>query len=133
MQPVDAWCLPRLSRTMLGAVAAAALLTAWAGTASAQAPESPGTARTSPGDPGAVKPSAEPVLYTAAWCTYCAQARAYLARAGIRYRELDVDSPEGKTAFAAAGGGGVPLLVVEDDQLRGYTELAYDYFFARHR
>lgn len=72
-------------------------------------------------------------LYTASWCPHCQQARAYLVRARIKFTEVDIESPAGKPAFAAVGGGGVPLLVVDGDPLRGFTELAYDFFFARHR
>jgi glutaredoxin len=86
---------------------------------------------------GAAKPAAaakdRPVLFAASWCGYCRQARAYLARAGIRHEDIDIDTPQGKAAFAAAGGGGVPLLVMRGETLRGYSELAYDSLFARQR
>jgi glutaredoxin len=85
------------------------------------------------GDDASRAASGEVVLFGAAWCGFCPQARAYLARSGIPYRYVDIDTPAGKQAFAAAGGGGVPLLVAHGEQLRGFTELAYDYFFARHQ
>lgn len=81
----------------------------------------------------ATAPGSGVVLYTASWCAYCRQARAYLARSRIRYEEVDIESPSGKVRFAAVGGGGVPLLVSKGEQLRGYTELAYDFFFARQQ
>ena len=82
----------------------------------------------------AATPTASTVLYAAAWCGYCRQARAYLAKAGIKYQEIDIDTPSGKAAFASvSGAGGVPLLVVKGEQLRGYSELAYDNLFARHK
>lgn len=83
----------------------------------------------------AVSQPAGPVitLYSAAWCAHCRLARAYLTRARIRFTEIDIETPAGKTAFAAAGGGGVPLLVVNGEPLRGFTELAYDFFLARHQ
>lgn len=71
-----------------------------------------------------------PVLYGASWCGTCRLARAYLQRTGVEYRYIDIDSAEGKPAFAAAGGGSVPLLVWRGKPLRGYSELAYDFFFA---
>jgi glutaredoxin len=79
-------------------------------------------------------PAADVVLYAAAWCGWCLQARAYLTRARIAHRDIDIDTPEGKRAFAAAGGGGVPLIVIKGQPpLRGYSELAYDGLFANHR
>lgn len=97
----------------------------------------PPKAASGPGDRGPAAPSAPPraaaVLFTAAWCPHCRQAKAYLERTGVTYEEVDVDTPAGKARLAALGGGGVPLLVFRGEPLRGYTELAYDYFFARHR
>jgi glutaredoxin len=73
------------------------------------------------------------VLFTASWCPYCRQARAYLVRSRIKYEDVDIETPAGKARFAAVGGGGVPLLVYKGEQLRGYSELAYDFFFARQQ
>ena len=70
-------------------------------------------------------------LYAASWCPHCKLAREYLARARIAHTEGDIDSAAGKVAVAAVGGGGVPLLVANGEQLRGYSELAYDFLFAR--
>ena len=89
--------------------------------------------RSQPSEGTSPKEAGEIILFAASWCAYCRQARAYMAKAGIAYKEVDIDSPAGKPAYAAAGGGGVPLLVAYGEQLRGYSELAYDYFFARHQ
>lgn len=82
--------------------------------------------------PAASSASSGVVLFGASWCAFCRQARADLARSRIRYDDVDIDSPAGKAAYEAAGGGGVPLLVADGEQLHGFTELAYDDFFARH-
>lgn len=127
-------------RFTLAAVALAAMRPAVA----AAAPGAPERAEASPAAGGrdaapAPKPAqpAQPakpglVLYSASWCPHCRLARAYLARVGVAYREVDIDTPAGKAAFQALGGGGVPLLVADGEQLRGFSELAYDYFLARH-
>ena len=43
-------------------------------------------------------------LFTASWCGYCKKAKAYLPAKGISYKEFDVESPGGMTAYAQAGG-----------------------------
>lgn len=74
------------------------------------------------------------VLYSAAWCGYCKQAKSYLARKGIRYEERDVDTPSGKASYAQAGGGrGVPLLLVKGQRVEGFSSEAYDSVFASGR
>lgn len=71
------------------------------------------------------------VLYSAVWCGYCKQAKAYLASKNIRYQEIDIDTDDGKLAYAQAGGGrGVPLLTAGGRSLVGFSNLAYDQLFA---
>ncbi len=61
------------------------------------------------------------VMYATSWCGYCAQTRAFLAANHVQYQEYDVEkSAEGKQRFEALGGGGVPLLFINDKSIRGY-------------
>jgi glutaredoxin len=70
-------------------------------------------------------------LYTTSWCGYCKSARAYLARRGIGYEEIDVETPTDATAFGRAGGrGGVPLLISNGHSVRGFSVPGYDALFA---
>jgi glutaredoxin len=79
----------------------------------------------------AAAPTESTVLFTASWCGYCRQARAYLSQARIRFEEVDVDGPAGKAAFlAAGGGGGVPLLVFKGQRIRGFSSAAYGHFLS---
>lgn len=66
------------------------------------------------------------VLYSTAWCGYCAKTRELFAQHGIDYVELDVEkSAEGRRGHAAVGGGGVPVVVVNDQTvIRGYRPAA---------
>lgn len=74
------------------------------------------------------------VLYSAAWCRYCDQAKAFLARRNIPYRKVDIDTPEGLAAFAGAGGGkGVPLLVRGATRLQGFSLASYESVFRTAR
>jgi glutaredoxin len=75
------------------------------------------------------RPDGDVVLYEASWCGYCKRAKAYLARRQIPYREIDIESPLGKSWFAQLGGRGVPLLVSRGRSVRGFSAEGYDTFF----
>lgn len=74
------------------------------------------------------------VLYSAKWCGYCRQAKAYLAAHQLAYREVDIDTPDGKMAYAQLGGNnGVPQLYVNGRGTTGFSASAYDSIFAQRR
>ncbi|WP_137971166.1 glutaredoxin family protein [Pseudomonas sp. F(2018)] len=62
------------------------------------------------------------VLYATAWCGYCAKTRTFLAEQGIPYTEFDIEkSAEGRRAYDALNGQGIPLVTVGDTVIRGYS------------
>lgn len=71
-------------------------------------------------------------LYSAAWCGYCKQAKAWLGGHGKAYNDVDIDAPGGMAALAQASGGGtaVPVLVVDGKTMNGFSAGAYDAAFA---
>jgi glutaredoxin len=79
--------------------------------------------------------AAQPVtLFVSEGCPYCEQARRYLDEHGISYQEVDTSSPEGAQAYAKAsaamgGSRGVPLLVRNEQRVKGFGRDAYDRFF----
>src|SRR5688572_21560967 len=77
----------------------------------------------------------QPVLYMAKWCGYCRQAEAYLAEKKISYQRHDIDTPDGKRAYAEATGAGkgIPLIHVGTQKVRGYSRPAYEALFATTR
>lgn len=79
-----------------------------------------------------VSPNSGVLLFSATWCGYCRQAKAFLAQHGIGYNEKDIDTAEGKLAFAQAGGGGVPLLLTKGTAVRGFNRESYDALFPTH-
>ena len=76
----------------------------------------------------------QPVLFMAKWCGYCRQAEAYLGEKKINYQRHDIDTPEGRRAFAEAGGSrGVPVMLAGGQRVQGYSRPAYDALFAAGR
>ena len=78
----------------------------------------------------AAVPPNEVVLFSASWCGYCRQAKAFLAARQVAYREFDIDTQEGVAAFARAGGkSGVPLLLASGRRVSGFSEATYGALF----
>jgi len=77
-------------------------------------------------------------LFMAPWCGYCMQAKAYMAKHDISYREYDVDTPAGQKAFDKLGGTrdvpagkrGIPFLVWQGKEIRGFQARRYAEFFS---
>ncbi len=65
----------------------------------------------------------EITIYTTSWCGYCKAARAFFNENRIRYTEYDVEtSAEAAQTLQKHTGGGVPLIFVGDETMRGYDE-----------
>lgn len=62
------------------------------------------------------------VLLSASWCGYCRKERADLVRWGIAFNEFDVENdPRGKDAYQVLGGGGVPITLIGQQRVVGYS------------
>jgi glutaredoxin len=84
------------------------------------------------GAPSVAAPVAGVVLFSASWCGYCKLAKSYLSDRRISYREVDIDTRDGLSDFARAGGGkGIPLLVAGRNRVQGFSPAAYDDFFGK--
>ncbi|MDQ2881158.1 MAG: mycoredoxin [Actinomycetota bacterium] len=56
-------------------------------------------------------------MYTTVWCGYCRRLKAQLDRAGIPFREVDIEHDEAAAAFVAGANGGnqtVPTVLLPD-------------------
>jgi len=78
------------------------------------------------------QPAQEVVMYATAWCPYCAKARAYFARTGTAYTEYDIEkSADARAEFKRLGGRGVPLILVGNEKMAGFNELAFESLLVR--
>jgi glutaredoxin len=60
------------------------------------------------------------VVLTTSWCGYCRSLREHLAEIGVPYVDLDVEkTTEGRYAYMAVRGTGVPITVVGNQVIRG--------------
>ena len=67
------------------------------------------------------------VMYSTSWCGYCRQARRYFKSKGIKYVERDIErSRLAKRAYDRLGGNGVPLIVVGENQMSGFSVRKFD-------
>ena len=72
------------------------------------------------------------VMYATSWCPYCAKARAYFARTGTAYTEYDIErSADARAEFKRLGGRGVPLILVGNEKMAGFNELAFESLLVR--
>ena len=79
-----------------------------------------------PPAPAATDPAGQPgevVLYVTEWCPYCAQARDYMEAEGVPHRVVDIEKDaEGAREYQALGGdGGIPLVAVGPNVMRGWS------------
>lgn len=59
----------------------------------------------------------ELTMYTTVWCGYCRRLKAQLDRAGIEFREVDIEHDAAAAAFVTGINGGnqtVPTVLLPD-------------------
>ena len=75
--------------------------------------------------PAQTQAQARVVMYATEWCGYCKQTRRFLDSKGNPYKEYDIEkSTEGRKAYEALGGRGIPLIDVNGTIIRGFSEEA---------
>ena len=63
------------------------------------------------------------IMLGAWWCTYCYQAKKYFQQNSIQYCEYDVENTAtGKRLYQEHGGGAVPILLIGEYQLNGFSQ-----------
>ena len=62
------------------------------------------------------------VMYSTTWCGACKRAKNYFNNNNIPYQEFDVEKSEkGKQDFAALKGRGVPIVLVGNKRMNGFS------------
>jgi glutaredoxin len=72
------------------------------------------------------------VLYGTAGCGYCRQARQHMDARGIAFVDKDPQLDSGARAeFNALGGRGVPLILMGEQKLTGFSPASFDAAYAK--
>ena len=71
--------------------------------------------------------SKDVVMYSTSWCGVCKKAKRYFARKKIPYTEYDIEKSE-KAAreFKKLRGRGVPVILVGDSRMNGFSIKNFD-------
>ncbi|MGR8931545.1 MAG: glutaredoxin domain-containing protein [Gammaproteobacteria bacterium] len=70
------------------------------------------------------------VMYATSWCGYCKKARKYLKANRIPYTEYDIEKDSrAKAEYDQMGSPGVPLFLVGDKHMSGFSEQAFENFY----
>lgn len=67
-------------------------------------------------------------VYITEWCPYCQKTQEYLDEIEVPYTAVDIEaSPEAYAEYQEQGGqGGIPLVVIGDRRIEGYSIEAFD-------
>ncbi len=66
-------------------------------------------------------------IYGTEWCGHCQHAREYMAEHKIAFSDHDVEKePAAQEKFRELDGRGVPLIVVGDQVLHGFSEESFE-------
>jgi glutaredoxin len=72
------------------------------------------------------------VLYGTTWCGYCKKARQYFQKTGIAFTEYDVEkSAKGKSDYHAMQGNGVPIILVGEKRMNGFSEDGFQNIYTK--
>lgn len=67
------------------------------------------------------------VMFATSWCGYCRRARAHFQKNGILYTEYDIEkNSQAKLEYDRLKGRGVPLIIVGEQVMRGFSVEHFD-------
>jgi glutaredoxin 3 len=70
-------------------------------------------------------PAPRVVMYSTAWCPYCARARELFGKKGVAFEEIDIDAlPQSRAdMIRKCGGDTVPQIFIGETHVGGSDEL----------
>lgn len=72
------------------------------------------------------------VVYTSSTCPYCVSAKDYLNEKGVAYTEKNVQTDkEARKELMAMGHMGVPVLVIDGEEVVGFDKAKIDSLLAK--
>ena len=72
------------------------------------------------------------VMYYTEWCGVCTRAKKYMQSNGIRFKEYDIEkNTNAKRKFKKLGGSGVPLILVGNQRMSGFSASKLDAMLAK--
>jgi glutaredoxin len=79
-------------------------------------------------------PPTKVVMYSTVRCGYCRKARAYFKANGIAFTDYDVEtSAKGQQDYRRMGARGVPVILVGDKRMNGFSESAFASLYANNQ
>jgi glutaredoxin len=74
------------------------------------------------------------ILYSARWCGVCKKAKRFFIEKNIPFEEYDVEkSQRGRRDFKRLQGKGVPIILVGDQRMNGFSPERFESIYQRQR
>jgi len=71
------------------------------------------------------------IIYTTSWCVNCKKAKEYFRYKGIRYIEKNIEKNRiAKMEFEKLGGKGVPVILVGDKRMSGFSKAGFERIYS---
>lgn len=77
--------------------------------------------------PKRTRQSDKVIMYSTSWCGYCKKAKKYFNQNNIAFNEYDIEKNKAANQqFKKLGGRGVPLILVGNKKMSGFSEQGFE-------
>jgi glutaredoxin len=74
------------------------------------------------------------IIYTTSRCGYCKKAKRHFKEKRIRYKEMNIEnSKNAKRQFEKMKGTGVPIILVGNKRMNGFSKAGFDRLYGRRK